>query len=279
MGLQQQIAEAIVAAFDELGGNIHPAAEAAMRVGSVDAWIQQETAKIAVAGGAEMIIPGLHVVTIPAGITYLMHKMAYISRGIGALRGAYIIENAYYSDMRNILMLWANGEYYNAHILDYLSVSADVFTHVLSDDGYEVLTAASEKAANSKVDNVVMNTLFVMHTMANQFNGDEQALKMIATLTDEEQAMAVAEAAKNRMPVAPPKQISSEMTRRMGTKLATRLSTRLAARIPAQFLVGFIPMAGAVVNAFFNVHTLMSMADMADKYYSHQFRVKDLEAI
>ncbi|MGB1288585.1 MAG: hypothetical protein ACPG7F_18775 [Aggregatilineales bacterium] len=279
MGLQEQIAEAIIAAFDELGGNVHPAAEAAMRAGSVEAWVQQETAKIAVAGGAEMIIPGLHALTIPAGITYLMHKMAYISRGIGALKGAYVIETAHYSDLRNILILWANGEYYNAHLLDYLSVSVDIFAHVLSDDGYATLTAASAKAAENNIDNVVMNTLHVMHTMANEFNGDEQALRMIATLTDDERAMAVAEAAQKRMPIDPAVQVSRPMTQRMGTRLATRMATRFASRIPAQFLVGFIPVAGAVVNAFFNAQTLMSMAEMAEKYYDHQFRIKDLEAL
>lgn len=279
MGLQEQIAEAIVVAFDELGGDPQPAVEAALRVGSVDAWIQQETAKIAVAGGAEMIIPGLHALTIPAGITYLMHKMAYISRGVGALKGAYILENAYYSDLRNILTLWANAEYYNAHLLDFLSISKDTFIYVLSDEGYEVLTQTSEKAAGSGVDNVVMNTLYVLHTMANEFNGDEQAMRLLTTLTDESTAMAIAADARKRVRKEPPRQVERPMNTRISSRLSMRLATRLGSRVPAKFLVGFVPVAGAVVNAFFNAQTLTSMAEMADKYYSHQFRIKDLKDV
>ena len=46
--------------------------------------------------------------TIPTGVSYLLHKMGYISWGIGALKGAYIVETEAYSDLRNILALWAN---------------------------------------------------------------------------------------------------------------------------------------------------------------------------
>ena len=63
---------------------------------------------VGLAGGVEMAIPGIHALTIPAGIAFLIHKMAYISWGIGAIKGAYVIETAQHSDLRNILTLWAN---------------------------------------------------------------------------------------------------------------------------------------------------------------------------
>ena len=103
MSLQEQIAVAITSAFEELGGDANQAVEAARHHSRVDDWVQQETAKIAVAGGVEMAIPGIHALTIPAGITFLLHKMATISWGIGAIKGAYIVETSQYSDLRNIL--------------------------------------------------------------------------------------------------------------------------------------------------------------------------------
>ena len=66
MGLQEQIAEAIVIAFDELGGDPQGAVNAAVQHDTIESWLQQETTKIAVAGGVEMAIPGLHALTIPS---------------------------------------------------------------------------------------------------------------------------------------------------------------------------------------------------------------------
>ena len=107
MGLQEQIAEAIIAAFDELGGDPQNAISAARNHATVESWMQQETAMVAVAGGVEMAVPGLHALTIPAGISFLLHKMAYICRGIGTLSGGFVVETANYSDIRNIMTLWA----------------------------------------------------------------------------------------------------------------------------------------------------------------------------
>ena len=108
MGLEDTIAEAIVMGMDELAGSPQRAVESAMDCESASQWIKQETTKLAIIGGAEMVVPGLHAFTIPTGISYLLHKMGYISWGIGALKGAYVIETEAYSDLRNILALWAN---------------------------------------------------------------------------------------------------------------------------------------------------------------------------
>ena len=42
--------------------------------------------------------------------------------------------------------------------------------------------------------------------------------------------------------------------------------------------MGFIPLAGALVNAFFNAQTLMQVADIARKYYANAFTREDLIA-
>ena len=116
MGIEDNIAEAIVTAMDELAGNPERAVKAAVDCASVPQWIKQETTKLALIGGAEMVVPGLHAFTIPTGVSYLLHKMGYISWGIGTLKGAYVIETEAYSDLRNILALWANeGQFGRQH--------------------------------------------------------------------------------------------------------------------------------------------------------------------
>lgn len=278
MGLQEQIAEAIIAAFDELGGDPQGAVDAAMRTENVDTWIQQETATVAIAGGAEMIIPGLHALTIPAGITFLMHRMAYISRGIGALKGAYIVETPYYSDMRNVLTVWSNDSYYNANLLDYKAIALDVFLHVLTDEGYLDLMNAIEKTSQQKTDTVVTNTLNVLKTLADEFASDERAMRLLRTMTDEDTADRAITAAQNRVAAADGVPVNRPMSRRLSARLAMRLAGQLSARIPAKLVVGFIPLAGALVNAFFNAQTLLSMADAARKYYNNTFTLADLLA-
>ena len=81
MGLEDNIAEAIVMAMDELAGSPHKAVESALECHSPAQWIKQETAKLAIVGGAEMVVPGLHAFTIPTGVSYLLHKMGYIQLG------------------------------------------------------------------------------------------------------------------------------------------------------------------------------------------------------
>jgi hypothetical protein len=281
MGLQEQIAEAIMAAFDELGGDPQGAVEQALRQETVEAWIQLETATIAAAGGAEMLIPGLHALTIPAGITFLLHRMAYISRGIGALKGAYIVETAQYSDLRNILTLWGNESYYNMHILDFKAVALETFTYVLKDEGYATLEKALANAADPdrKVDAVIVNTLRVLKTLADEFSGDERAIRMVRVMTDEYTTEELLEASQRRVAAKRAEPIAKPVNKRISTRLALRLAGQISARVPAKLIVGFIPLAGAIVNAFFNAQTLLGMADVSRKYYANIFTLADLRDI
>lgn len=273
MGLQEQIAEAIVIAFDELGGNPQSAIEAAVQHATVESWLQQETTKVAVAGGAEMLIPGLHALTIPAGISYLIHKMAHISWGIGAIKGAYVVETAQYSDLRNVLALWANSPYFNAHIIDYLAVSMDTFAYCLTEDGSKTLDAAIVR--HEEQANVVTSSLRVLQSLVYDYEGSESARQMVETISGQAIPQGVQLSARSKAPED--LFVDRSMTRRISTRLALRLASRISARVPARLIVGFIPVAGAIVNAFFNAQTLQTMAEMAVKYYDHQLSVETLK--
>jgi hypothetical protein len=272
MGLQEQIAEAIVIAFDDLGGDPQSAVNAAVRHDTVNSWLTQETAMVAVAGGVEMAIPGLHALTIPAGIAYMIHKMAYLSWGIGAIKGAYIVETAQNSDLRNILTLWANDNYYNAHILDHMAIGMDSFEYVLGDEGYEKLEAALR---GSEADNVVAKSLNLLKTLVLDFGGDERAQNLVRALSTNPEIAQMVVSAKDSVPKREDA-FAKEIERRISTKLALKLAARISARVPARLAMGFIPFAGPIVNAFFNAQTLLSMADSAQKYYDNQIKRETL---
>lgn len=270
MGLEETIAEAIIMAVDELGGNPQNAVDAAMRCDSVEQWIQQETAKLAVAGGAEMIIPGLHAITIPAGITYLMSKLAYISWGIGALKGAYIIETEGHSDLRNILTLWANNTHFNASLIDHLAISTDALTWAMSKDGQKAIP----KLLKAKTDETTLNTYRLLQELAEQFAaGDERGYLILEAVIGVDSAQSALVDAKNVVPLNDDEVVFNKpLGRKISTRLAGKLAARLGGRIPARFIVGFIPLAGAIVNAFLNAQTMQSMADSAEKYYDRRLR-------
>ena len=272
MSLEETIAEAIITAVEELGGNPRDAVDAATRCRNVDEWLNQETTKLALAGGAEMIIPGLHTLTIPAGISYLIHKLAHISWGIGALKGAYVIETSEHSDLRNILTLWANDSHFNASLLEHLAISADSVDYALSKDGQKAI----KKLLDESQDDTLRNSLRLLQQTAKSYAGDERGQQVMMLVAGEESAQSTLESAQTLkfeeidLPEGKP------LGRKVSTKLAGKLAARLASRLPAKFLVGFLPIAGAVVNAFLNAQTLHSMAEAAEKYYDRRLRVEHL---
>ena len=277
MGLEDTIAEAIIMAMDELAGNPQNAVEAAMDCQSVPQWIQQETTKLALVGGAEMVIPGLHALTIPTGISYLLHKMGYISWGIGALKGAYVIETEAYSDLRNILALWANDTHFNASIIEHLAISLEALSWAMTAEGQKLMPGLLE----SQSDETTLRTFHILQALAeNYVAGDERGFLVVESIAGRAAAQAMLADGKAYVkPLGGEVILTRPLGRKISRRLAGRLASRLGTRIPARFIVGFVPLAGAIANAFLNAQTLQSMAEAAEKYYDRRLRRQHLETI
>jgi len=276
MGLEDTLAEAIIMAMDELAGDPQKAVEAARDCQSVTQWINQETTKRALAGGAEMVIPGLHALTIPSGVSYLLHKMGSISWGIGALKGAYIIETESYSDLRNILALWANDSHFDASIIEHLAISVEALSWAMTAEGQKMMP----KLLAAPSDPTTQRSFQLLQALAeNYVAGDERGFLVVESIAGREAAQEMLMRGKANV-----RQLGGEviLTRPLGRKisrrLAGRLASRLGTRIPVRFIVGFVPLAGAVVNAFLNAQTLQSMAETAEKYYDRRLQREHLEA-
>lgn len=278
MGLEDTLAEAIIMALDELGGDPQHAVDSAMDCDSVTQWINQETTKLAIAGGAEMIIPGLHAFTIPTGVTYLLHKLAFISWGIGALKGAYVIETESYSDLRNILTLWANNTHFNATLIEHLAISIEALEWALTKDGQKALP----KLLKSNTDDTTLRTYRILQELAeNYVAGDERGYLVVQSIAGEEKAQQMLITGKENVKHLDDDEVifTRPLGRKISTRLAGKLASRLGSRIPARFIVGFVPLAGAIVNAFLNAQTLQSMAEAAEKYYDRRLRETHLTQV
>ena len=277
MGLEDTLAEAIIMAMDELAGNPQNAVDAAMDCQSVPQWINQETTKLALVGGAEMVIPGLHALTLPTGISYLLHKMGYIGWGIGALKGAYVIETEAYSDLRNILALWANDTHFNASLIEHLAISVEALGWAMTAEGQKIMP----KLLESHRDETALRTFHIVQALAeNYVAGDERGFLVVESIAGRQTAEEMLTQGKaNVKPLGNEVILTRPLGRKISRRLAGRLASRLGARIPARFIVGFVPLAGAVVNAFLNAQTLQSMAEAAEKYYDRRLRREHLEAV
>ncbi len=276
MGLEDTIAEAIVMALDELAGNPKRAVASALECESASQWIKQETTKLALVGGAEMVVPGLHAFTIPSGVSYLLHKLGYISWGIGALKGAYIVETEAYSDLRNILALWANEGEFDASLIEHLAISLDTLLWALSAEGQ----AAMPTLLDAPVDATTRRTYHILQRLAeNLVAGDERGLAVVEAMLGADAAAQLIRSAEETV-----NHLNCEvmLTRPLGRKiswrLASKLASRIGTRIPAKMIVGFLPVAGAVANAFLNVQTIKSMTPVAEKYYDRRLQRAHLDA-
>ncbi|MCY3832980.1 MAG: hypothetical protein OXG85_08175 [Chloroflexi bacterium] len=276
MGLEDTVAEAIVMALDELAGNPQRAVVSALDCDSAAQWIKQETTKLAVIGGAEMVVPGLHSFTIPTGVSYLLHKMGYISWGIGALKGAYIVETEAYSDLRNILALWANESDFNANVIEHLGISLEALRWALTAEGQ----AAMPGLLSAPTDETTLRTYHILQKLAENFvAGDERGYAIAeAMLGAEQAAITLADGVENVHHLHCEVILTRPLGRKLSRRLAYKLASRISARVPAKMIVGFIPVAGAIVNAFMNVQTIQSMAGAAEKYYDRRLRRAHLEA-
>lgn len=274
MAIEQQIADAIVLAFDDLGGKPQDAIRKALYHRTVADFVSDETTKVALAGGAEMIIPGTQLLTIPLGISYLLHKMATIAWGIGGLKGAVIIETAHYSDLRNVLSLYANDTLYNGTLLSHQAVHKDAYAYAISSAGYARLQQVSE--SSNRVD-LNARTWEMLRQLAEEYPTDERAYLLLKMVADAATADAAREAAVGRYVTQ--EQPVDVMGRRVSGKLALKLAAQISARVPARLIMGFVPIAGAVLNAYFNTQMLRDFAQAAESYYNQPVQQHDLEMI
>ena len=276
MGLEDTIAEAIVMGMDELAGNPLRAVSAALDCQSEAQWIKQETTKLALVGGAEMVVPGLHAFTIPSGVSYLLHKMGAISWGIGALKGAYVIETEAYSDLRNVLALWANEGDFDASLLEHLAISLEALEWALSAEGQ----AAMPALLKASTDATTLRTYHILQKLAENLAADEErGGAVLKAMRGEEAAAGIIARGKEHIEHRHTEvMLTRPLGRKISRRLAYKLASRIGTRIPARMIVGFLPVAGAVANAFLNMQTIGSMAESAEKYYDRRLRLAHLEA-
>lgn len=270
--LQTQLAQAILTGFETLGGDPVDAVIAARKHATVEDWINQETTLIAIAGGAGMVIPALGGMTLAAGMAYLLHKLAVICWGIGALKGAYVVEDPQFSDLLNILTLWMAGKEQTTRV-ERMALGMDAFLVAVTDEGSAALNAAVA-GITAQTPAHHANALYALLTLTTRYPADEHAQRLVAVLTNPAAANAALKAAQSRptavgeaLHQATGDRLLNALGGKINQETAMQIALALLADVPLRFVMSLLPGVGAILNAILNAQVMRAVADAAAAYY------------
>lgn len=104
--LKEKIGKAVVAAFEQLGGDPSTAVQESKGYGSVEWWIRANQSKVGIGGAVAMSAPGAHIAFLTADVLYLLRIMARVGWGIGGIQNRLVHGE---HDLEHILALWTGA--------------------------------------------------------------------------------------------------------------------------------------------------------------------------
>jgi hypothetical protein len=268
-GFQDQLNEAIINAFDALGGDPDTAVRNA-KGKTFKQWVDAQKGQVAASGAASNLIPGAHVAAMAADMMFLMGKMSYTCWGIGAIKNCKVFGKP---DFINIMDIWTGTA---PKALEYAAISKAFYEQM------EQLTKYDEMWDGFENKNLELEDYLVICNEAYRvIKTDEKIRKEFMALSEDKSDWTVKEKAQSGAKnVVLLKVLSTEITRKVGTKigakvmskLGTRLATRVAGkigtRLAAKATLGFVPVLGAVVGGGLNYFFIEGIAKSAEEYYS-----------
>ncbi|GJM40092.1 MAG: hypothetical protein DHS20C20_03740 [Ardenticatenaceae bacterium] len=287
MGLQDEIEIFITDQFDKYrlyddGKNWLDAYEAAQKVNSLDQWAFNEVSKGAIAGAAEMAIPGLGIPLAVAGISYLLYQMAKVGWGIGALQGAMISETEGASDLGNILSLWGKDSSISPA---FLALSTGVVTEYISNEDFQNRvfgfieenssaddSSSDESTGKLSTDQLILNSIVLLPIVAGMITKTPRSARLVGTVGVSATMSIGTKMARKQLS----KQMGKRVGRGIGKRVATTVATRLATRAGSRVVLTWIPVVGAAANGALNLTTLQSMKNSALEYYEKKLTIEDV---
>ena len=224
------LVDAVVWAFDELGGDPSRAAEAAFGH-SYNSWVNQQAAYAAGSGAVAMAVPAYHLLALVADLSILMHKMAYCAWGVGTICGC---APAGKEDLQIILALWSGAlspeELFG--VGGGTAIAGGTLTTTMLGTNHAVGKAVSKGMPKAVA------------------KGLPKAVGKGAGLAT---GAAVGAVVKKLPAAAVVTQFSSQAASLWAAKLSEKLAAKIAAKIgtkvTANGVAGFIPVVGAAAGA------------------------------
>jgi hypothetical protein len=258
-GLKERIAEIVVSSFATLGGKPEWAIQASKNYSSVSSWKAWQAGYTAVFGAGCTAIPGAHGLLIIPDLLFLLHKMAYCSWGIGALRGCRVEGE---TDFALILGHWSGvitEQDLPAAIALGITAGAlkgalapGILPKLVGKETAEVITKGFQKLGSKAL---------VKGAIKGGIKGmGKGALKGVAVLGP----------------------IVGHLAGTIAEKAAEKIAAKIMAKATfvatiqksaSNAVAGFLPVIGPLAAAGINVYFMASIADSADKYYQNKRQV------
>lgn len=287
MGLQDEIEIFITEQFDKYrlyddGKHWLDAYEAAQKVNSLDQWVFNEVSKGALAGAAEMAIPGLGIPLAIAGISYLLYQMAKVSWGIAGLKDAVVSETEGASDLGNILSLWGKDSSTSPAFLALSTATVKEFvtnekfqngvSGFIEENSSATDTLSEENTGKLSSDQLILNSIVLLPIIAGIVTKSPRSAHMVGTVGLSATMSLSTKMARKQLS----KQLGKRVGKGIGKRVTTTVATRLATRAGSRAVLTWIPVVGAVANGALNLTTLQSMKNSALEYYEKKLEVEDV---
>lgn len=228
--LQQTTGEVVIHAFNLLGGNAEGAVSSAKSFSSVNSWTAWQATQAAAVGATAAAIPVAHLVTLPADVAVLMHKMAWCSWGIGGKMGCQVEGEL---DLALILGLWSGS--ITKEDVEMMLVGGVVLGGALA----TAVTITSSPALAAKIA-----------AMTAQFG---------TTMLGEKLGLGAAAGSLGH--------VSGLLAQQLMQHFAAKIAVKIAKVAASRAFLGFVPLIGPIVGGTINAIFVNTIADSAKTYY------------
>lgn len=248
---EELLADALIEQFRLLGGKPEEAARSAAKYKNAQDWIAYHKTQTVAAGVGSGLIPGASFALMSADMAFLLHKLAYMSWGIGTIYGCKVYSKP---DFLHILQIWGENETRQGDMMavSYPFVKAvNAIMAIQSMMKLENLTEAKELAVYNELGKLYAATGKLEHAIAHW--GDRDGAHGV------------------KLNIARKKLV--KVGAKLSQKMAKKLATKIASKVAAKFVLGIVPIIGAATSGYVNHWMMDGIAHSAIQYYARAIRV------
>jgi len=248
---EELLADTLMSQFTMLGGNPEEAVRSARKYARVGEWVSYHKAQTVAAGVGSGILPGASVLLMSADLSFLLHKLAYMSWGIGAIRGCKVHSKP---DFLRILQIWSEMEDGRG---DLMAVS---YGFVKAVDAAVSLSSLMQLAQLDEAQQ-----LAVYNELGRLYQAHGKVSSAIDSWGNYEGVKGV------KVKIARKKLL--KISAKLSQKLAKKLASKIASKIAAKYLLGMLPLLGAAASGYINHWMMEGIANSALAYYGKPIRL------
>ena len=248
---EELLADTLISQFSKLGGDPKEAVRSAQKYNNSKDWIRYHKSQTIAAGVGSGLIPGAGLALMSADLTFLLHKLSYMSWGIGAIRGCKVYSKA---DFLHILHIWGEDE---TEMGDLSAVSYGFI---------KAVNAAASLHEFMQLDQLSeIQELVIYNELGKLYSAQGSIAQALSHWGNHH--------GNHGLKVKIGRKKLAKVSVKLSQKLAKKLATKIVSKMAAKFLLGFVPIVGAAVSAYLNHWLMEGIGSSAERYYSKAIKL------